>query len=201
MISSHFTKRTWLHLIPASVKLLLLSTATYSSIFIINLTNAVAMLSLCLLTYVSLGQQARGKLLDLIKSFGILVFFIGVLQCMFVPISFAALTSIKMFSLILLADLVSISTPLSELKRIILKILTPLKFIGVNINKISLTMTLSLRLIRVYIALWAKLESSLQARMIRKRNTVNKIKSNNFCLLYTSPSPRDATLSRMPSSA
>ena len=24
---------------------------------------------------------------------------------------------------------------------------------------------------------------------------------NNFCLLYTSPSPRDATLSRMPSSA
>ena len=27
------------------------------------------------------------------------------------------------------------------------------------------------------------------------------IKDNNFCLLYTSPSPRDATLSRMPSSA
>ena len=26
-------------------------------------------------------------------------------------------------------------------------------------------------------------------------------KPNNFCLLYTSPSPRDATLSRMPSSA
>ena len=25
--------------------------------------------------------------------------------------------------------------------------------------------------------------------------------SNTFCLLYTSPSPRDATLSRMPSSA
>ena len=25
--------------------------------------------------------------------------------------------------------------------------------------------------------------------------------SNNLCLLYTSPSPRDATLSRMPSSA
>ena len=25
--------------------------------------------------------------------------------------------------------------------------------------------------------------------------------SKNFCLLYTSPSPRDATLSRMPSSA
>ena len=31
---------------------------------------------------------------------------------------------------------------------------------------------------------------------------LNKIGGlNNFCLLYTSPSPRDATLSRMPSSA
>ena len=27
------------------------------------------------------------------------------------------------------------------------------------------------------------------------------ITDGNFCLLYTSPSPRDATLSRMPSSA
>ena len=27
------------------------------------------------------------------------------------------------------------------------------------------------------------------------------LREHNFCLLYTSPSPRDATLSRMPSSA
>ena len=31
--------------------------------------------------------------------------------------------------------------------------------------------------------------------------TVLNLISNKFCLLYTSPSPRDATLSRMPSSA
>ena len=30
---------------------------------------------------------------------------------------------------------------------------------------------------------------------------IEHIKSLNTCLLYTSPSPRDATLSRMPSSA
>ena len=30
---------------------------------------------------------------------------------------------------------------------------------------------------------------------------VNQSRQNIFCLLYTSPSPRDATLSRMPSSA
>ena len=35
---------------------------------------------------------------------------------------------------------------------------------------------------------------------VRDPKTKN-IKKVNFCLLYTSPSPRDATLSRMPSSA
>ena len=29
----------------------------------------------------------------------------------------------------------------------------------------------------------------------------NKLVYNNFCLLYTSPSPRDGSISRMPSSA
>ena len=180
MISSHLTQKTWLHLIPTSVKLFLLSSITYSSIFITSLSNAVIMLSMSFLIYLSLGRQARGKLIDLIKSFGTLVFLIAILQCVFIPISFVALTSIKMFSLILLADLISISTPLSELKKIILKILTPFKFLGANINRISLTMTLSLRLIRVYIALWAKLDTSLKARMMREKNTNKKIKTNNF---------------------
>ena len=34
-----------------------------------------------------------------------------------------------------------------------------------------------------------------------KNITCDKVDINNFCLLYTSPSPRDRTRSRMPSSA
>ena len=91
MISSHLTQKTWLHLIPTSVKLFLLSSITYSSIFITSLSNAVIMLSMSFLIYLSLGRQARGKLIDLIKSFGTLVFLIAILQCVFIPISFVAL--------------------------------------------------------------------------------------------------------------
>ena len=36
---------------------------------------------------------------------------------------------------------------------------------------------------------------------LAKNNIIHDNKAANFCLLYTSPSPRDATLSRMPSSA
>ena len=39
--------------------------------------------------------------------------------------------------------------------------------------------------------------AAIQARGTKRLTVV----SNNCCLLYTSPSPRDATLSRMPSSA
>ena len=36
---------------------------------------------------------------------------------------------------------------------------------------------------------------------MRKISDIRKKREDRFCLLYTSPSPRDATLSRMPSSA
>ena len=35
----------------------------------------------------------------------------------------------------------------------------------------------------------------------RKNEIINSLQCIKICLLYTSPSPRDATLSRMPSSA
>ena len=40
-----------------------------------------------------------------------------------------------------------------------------------------------------------------KAFQAQKKNVFVQEASDSFCLLYTSPSPRDATLSRMPSSA
>ena len=40
-----------------------------------------------------------------------------------------------------------------------------------------------------------------QKQLISEKLQALKNENNSFCLLYTSPSPRDATLSRMPSSA
>ena len=44
-------------------------------------------------------------------------------------------------------------------------------------------------------------ENEAMLKRIRKKGKVVALESANSCLLYTSPSPRDATLSRMPSSA
>ena len=40
-----------------------------------------------------------------------------------------------------------------------------------------------------------------ESAMLRPYNMASRISPFDACLLYTSPSPRDATLSRMPSSA
>ena len=45
------------------------------------------------------------------------------------------------------------------------------------------------------------LDFTLHKCDLANREEVYSILQNNYCLLYTSPSPRDATLSRMPSSA
>ena len=50
----------------------------------------------------------------------------------------------------------------------------------------------------VYEAISAEIDSQIKYHT-QKLHYANKLKT--ICLLYTSPSPRDATLSRMPSSA
>ena len=42
---------------------------------------------------------------------------------------------------------------------------------------------------------------TVEDQLKKRERATDKIALVNICLLYTSPSPRDATLSRMPSSA
>ena len=46
-----------------------------------------------------------------------------------------------------------------------------------------------------------KIAKSQQAWAVEDVDAIIRHEHSNICLLYTSPSPRDATLSRMPSSA
>ena len=48
---------------------------------------------------------------------------------------------------------------------------------------------------------WEDLKKESQKRPRQRKNSTNLINKFKTCLLYTSPSPRDSNLSRMPSSA
>ena len=48
---------------------------------------------------------------------------------------------------------------------------------------------------------WTSFTTTEVNEIYRTKGNDAQIKEGDYCLLYTSPSPRDATLSRMPSSA
>ena len=48
---------------------------------------------------------------------------------------------------------------------------------------------------------WPEIRSELAALERKISKLIISVQENNVCLLYTSPSPRDGLLSRMPSSA
>ena len=65
-----------------------------------------------------------------------------------------------------------------------------------GINRRDLSNAFVTREKEIYADAKDKEKKKQKAKILKKKS--NK---DSFCLLYTSPSPRDATLSRMPSSA
>ena len=51
------------------------------------------------------------------------------------------------------------------------------------------------------IAIWDKELNDVQIQQLFNQESPTSVEYSNFCLLYTSPSPRDRQKSRMPSSA
>ena len=83
-------------------------------------------------------------------------------------------------------------------------------------NAFTMDKNLSSSVIKVFVDLYNKgliykskklvnwdtvLKTAISDLEVDQREVNSKLYYINYCLLYTSPSPRDATLSRMPSSA
>ena len=66
---------------------------------------------------------------------------------------------------------------------------------GADIGKYTLSMTPFRRIVKDYFMICESYHNAIRTA------TSAQIEAIDICLLYTSPSPRDATLSRMPSSA
>nr|ADI17488.1 hypothetical protein [uncultured beta proteobacterium HF0130_04F21] len=178
MISSHLKNTTWLHKIPAGVKLFFLSIITFASSLISEVQIILILLSLLVFVISTLGYQALLKLKNIVMTFGFFVFVLGFFQFFIVGFEKALVTSLKMFFIIIFADVVNITTSFTSLRRVVYKVLSLFKVFGLNRKRVSLTMTLSLRMIQLYVSLWKKLELSLLSRI--HPNQSNARISNNL---------------------
>lgn len=153
MLSLYISSPTWLHAVPASLKLTALAAA---SVLLLPATQLGWLFGTCVLSaagFLSLGAPGHRRFVWLIKTAGALALLVGVFQSLFslqeagpdAAIHAAAMSALRLLGLVLLADLVSVTTPMAELLRVIHWLLAPLQLVGVSIKKLELSIGLMIR--------------------------------------------------------
>ena len=153
MLSLYISQPTWLHRLPPSLKLMGLATASVALLPAQNLAVLIAVTLAACFGFVSLGLPGYRRLIDVLKSAGLLAAFIGFFQFLVVvkevgslqALFTATTSSLRLLSLVLLADLISVTTPLSKMLNVIRGLLRPLKPLGVKSDRLSLVVGMMMR--------------------------------------------------------
>jgi len=153
MLSLYVSQPTWLHRLPPSLKLIGLAAASVALLPAQKLAVLIAATLFASLGFVSLGQPGYRRLVDVLKTAGLLAAFIGFFQFLVVvrdvgslqALVTATISSLRLLSLVLLADLISVTTPLNKMLNVIRGLLRPLKPLGVKSDRLSLVVGMMIR--------------------------------------------------------
>ncbi len=171
---------SWLHRIAAGYKLLALAVA---SVLLLPITQAWPLalaLGLGVLGHLSLGFAGRRRLLALLKGLLPMLFFLGLAQWFALIISLgwpagiapgleqALLTLLRILSLVVLADLVTLSSTTQELLRALRFFLKPLQWVGISVTTLSLAMALVFRWVGLLNAEWQTIREGFICRGCRR---------------------------------
>jgi biotin transport system permease protein len=163
MISLYISQKTWLHQVPAGTKLLALAAI---SIVVLPVDDVLFLaLGGCVVAgiYLSMGRPGISRLIGL-KAMLPLILGLGIFQGFVISWELAALSVTRLFLMIMLADLVTATTPMQEMMRVILPWLRPLRVIGVDPKKLSLAVALVIRFVPVLLAQWQAQSEAWSAR-------------------------------------
>jgi biotin transport system permease protein len=172
MLSLYISSPTWLHQLRPGFKLVALAAASV----VLLPTNDVDLLgSSCLAFtagFVSLGPPGRRRFWGLVKTAGLLALIVGVFQFAFsyselglVDAGQAALVSaLRLLSLILLADLVSVTTPTAAMLSAIRRFLSPLETMGLSVQKLAVGVGLVIRMAGLLRERLVLVSQAIQAR-------------------------------------
>ncbi len=153
MLNPYISQDTWLHRVPAGFKLMGLAMA---SVALLPTQSPMTLMIATLLGcagFLSLGRPGRRRLSNLLRTAGLLAAFIGLFQFLVVVGELgpqeatltAAISALRLFSLVVLADLISVTTPLSKMLNVIEGLLGPLKPLGVRAERLSLVVGMMIR--------------------------------------------------------
>lgn len=163
MISHYIAKRGWLHQIPAGLKLGFLLVASLTVLPISNPWGLTAGVVVMMALYSSLGRAGLERLLGL-RSILVLILGLGLFQGLLMDWQTAWLSVARLLLMIMIADLVSATTPMQDMMRVIRPFLSPLRLVGLHPDRLSLAVALVIRFIPALLAQWQAQSSAWRAR-------------------------------------
>ncbi len=167
MISNYLAGETWLHRVPAGAKLASLAVLSVAILPVDDWRALVAALAGVVLLYASLGKEAF-KRLAMIRSFAVFLAIIAVLHLLAGTWQEAVAAVARLVMMILLADLVSMTTTMQAMMAALTPVLTLLRPFGLNPRKLSLAVSLAIRFIPVLGANWQARSEAWRARTGRR---------------------------------
>ena len=163
MISLYIAQRTWLHQLPAGLKL---SALLVASLALLPVSNPWILSAGCIVVigmYAYLGRAGVERLIGL-RSILVIVLGLGLFQGLVMNWHVAWLSVARLIVMIMIADLVSATTPMQDMMRVIRPLLAPCRLIGLNPDRLSLAVALVIRFIPSLLAQWQAQSAAWRAR-------------------------------------
>ncbi len=163
MGSLYSEQHTWLHAVPAYVKLICLALLGTGLFLTDQLLWLLACCAVCMAIFASLGRAvARAK--PLLLGLTVAVLLVAAFHVYMQHIELAAITSLRLISTTLMGIALTITTRHSDLLHVFECVLKPLQYFGVSSNRLALQLALMLRFTEHFFVMWRRLDDAHRLR-------------------------------------
>jgi len=158
---------TWLHRVPAGVKLGGLAVFSLLLLSVGDWRLLAAALTIIAVVYIGLGLASIARLASLRPLLPLLAI-VGGLQAASKGLNAGAVVTMRLLALLLLAELVSMTTSTGVMIEALTPLLGVLRPLGVNPRKVALAVALVLRFVPLLLTRWRAREEAWKARSHRR---------------------------------
>lgn len=171
MIAGYFSGTSLLHRLPAGVKLVGLAVLSFLLVPVEDPWVLAMALAAVVIVYAAFGRRGLMRLL-VWRSLLPLLAVVFLLQLWASSLDVAAASVLRIAVMVLIADLVTLSTRLQDMMDALAVPLRPLSRFGVDPEKVSLAVALVLRFVPVLMDSWRGREEAWRARSPRRPGLV-----------------------------
>jgi biotin transport system permease protein len=167
MMIDGLAPKTWLHRVPAGVKLAGLALLSVLLLPVGDWRILAGVLAIIAMVYAGFGRVGMARL-KLLRPLLPLLVIVGGVQTASGGWNAGAVVTMRLLAMLLLADLVSMTTTMSALMEVLAPALRVLRPLGVNPRKMALAVALVLRFVPVLLTRWRAREEAWKARTHRR---------------------------------